>query len=69
MTGTKKMFKVSELEEGDKIFLDGEWRTFALATPSTIHRGEINVMVSDTSRRFFRVGGNEKIERKRRVEA
>lgn len=64
MTGNKKFFKVAELQEGDQIFLEGEWRTFSLATPSFMRKGEINIVVSDTTRRFFRVKGDEKIERK-----
>lgn len=68
MTGRKKYFKVAELEEGDRILIEGQWRTFMLATPSVIRRGEINIMVKDTPRRFFRVSAGEKFERQR-VEA
>lgn len=64
MTGKKKMFRVSELMEGDRILIEGQWRTFSLATPSLIRKGEINIMVSDGSRRFFRVKGDDKFERK-----
>lgn len=62
MIDTKKI-KVEELNEDDRVQLDGKWRTFMLATPSEAEPGHVNILVKDTSKRFFRVKAGEKIVR------
>lgn len=60
----KHKYKVVEFQAGDQILLEGKWRTFSLATPSITRPGQINIVVSDTSRRFFRADANAMFERK-----
>jgi hypothetical protein len=59
-----EMVKLSELREGDRIKLDNRWRAFALLARSRAAKGHINIMVSNTAKRFFRVKADALIERK-----
>lgn len=60
---TKKV-KIEDLVEGDKIHINGRWRTFSLARESLTMEGYVNIMVKDTNERFHRVKAGDKIERK-----
>lgn len=61
---TTKKVKIEDLKEGDEIKLEGRWRKFALVAESRTVRGHVNIMVSNTAKRFFRVKDDTKVERK-----